>query len=57
MQFAAMAYYNGKDYKEIFRCEKHQSVGLEKKIYELLQTATEEEINDMTAALIGEINE
>ena len=57
LQFAAMAFYNGKDYREIFRREKHQSVGFEKKIYELLQTATEAEINYMTAVLIGEINE
>ena len=48
---ASIAFEAGGNYKEIFRRARNRSIGLMKRIYELLLNATQEEIENLSRNL------
>jgi len=48
---AAMVYENDGNYREIFRRAKYRHLGLMRRIYELLQHATRDEIDALSNSL------
>ena len=48
---ASIAFETGGNYKEIFRRARNRSIGLMKRIYELLLNATQEEIENLSRNL------
>lgn len=51
---ASIGHAGGGHWQETFRRAKQRKVGLMRRIYDLLQTATAEEIEGMTKALTGD---
>jgi hypothetical protein len=50
---AAIAYYNGLDFRELFRREKHQHIGRMKEFFEFFETASDLDLDEVTKDLLG----